>query len=293
MSVVSCIKKSFKTIIETPVFTSFFVIFLIVFQFLLIYATNVKNPNISIILSICCFSLITAFLSGWFELAKEATNPEKFKEKKSLPIFFEGIGKNIIPVLVGTIVYSVILKAFLDLFYKLVVVNIFGSIDFVNFENLSKISQDAQATQAFFESLTQEQITALLGHSIGAFILLMSFTFLFMFYTPAIICNEKNNMFAKPFVALKDSVFFLFRNFLNSFLIYIFLFVFFIILEVTGMLFMNMTLVSLIMLLFYIYFISFTVMLLFNYYEQQNNNSDGSDCIGENESLDTTCKEAE
>ena len=93
-------------------------------------------------------------------------------------------------------------------------------------------------------------------------------------------------MFLKPLIGIKDGICFVFKNFTGALIIYLFITITYLILAIFNALFAKYMVLSILSLFIYIYFISFVIVLIFNYYEQKNNNTDRADSIGENQCID-------
>ncbi|MBQ8848325.1 MAG: hypothetical protein IJ003_05210 [Candidatus Gastranaerophilales bacterium] len=284
MTVANIIKKSFKNVIENPSITLFLVLFLILSNFLMSYSLMASSKYISAILFICIFMLSCAFLSGWFQIIKESLNKEKTDKKNIWSTFFEGVGKNIAPISFGIIILIILANIMLMLL-RFIALKAFGTLDFIA-QDLSTISQDTEAIAKYFQTLSTDKLYAIYGWAISGIIAMEIFSFIFLFYMPTILNNEKNKLFLKPIIAIKDAIIFVFKNFIGSFAIFILITTLYLALALMNTIFAKNMVISVLILFIYIYFVSFVIMLIFNYYEQKNNSSNGSDSIGENTSLD-------
>ena len=282
MTILDTIKKSFKITIGNPSITLCLVIFLI---FLNILASYIKTPLMAII----SFLATSAFFSGWFQVVKETFDIEKLKEKKLGTTFFEGVGKNIIPTTLGMI-FSIIIFNLVAFALTFIASKIFGTLEFIS-QDMATISQDADSIAKYLQSLTPEKLYAIYGWALSGIIAMGIYGFLMLFYMPAIISNDKNNIFLKPIIGIAKSICFVFKNFIGSFAIYALISTIYVLLVLFNALFAKNIILSMLMLFVYVYFISFVVVLIFNYYGQKNNHSDGADSIGENQCIDSTGEE--
>ena len=289
MSVIETIKKTFKIVIENPNITLCLVLFLILSNFLIAYIPNITTGWITTVLTLCVFFATSAFFSGWFEIAKETKDIEKLKEKKVSTTFFEGIGKNIIPVTLG-VIFSAVLFNLLLYALRIVAVKVFGTLDFLG-QDMSTLPQDAESIKAYIQSLSADKLYAIYGWALSGLLVAGIYGFLLLFYMPAIINNQKNNMFLKPIIGIKDGICFVFKNFTGTLAIYLLITTLYLTLALINALFAKNTILSILSLFVYIYFISFVIVLIFNYYEQKNNNPDRTDSLGEDQCLDCTSKE--
>ena len=119
------IKKSYETVMENPSITLYFVLYLIVLNFLAAWVITSNNIYASITLIVASILLSMAFSSGWFQVFFESVDKDKIKEKNYFSIFLEGMGKNIIPVAIASIIFTFLItgviilsSVILNLLYK-------------------------------------------------------------------------------------------------------------------------------------------------------------------------------
>lgn len=283
------VKKSFANIINNPSITLFLVIFLILINILAPYVYNSKSPYISAILMLCAFLLSCVFLSGWFQVIKESLDEKNIKEKNFGAIFLEGTGKNIVSITICTILLCLILNITLFL-VRLFSLKMFGSVDFIA-QDLSLLPQDSDAIAKYIQNLQTDKLYAIYGWMFTGIFAMSILSFLFLFYMPAVIDNTKSNVFLKPFIALKDAICFVFKNFLGAIAVYFILTIIYLIMTVINAILIQHIAGMFLSVFLYIYFVSFFVMLIFNYYEQKNCCNNGCDCVGEDKTCDTISKD--
>lgn len=288
MILISSIKKSFDCVIKNPAITLFLVLFLIVLSILAKYIIAAKTIAIAITLFLCFLALVFAYFSGWFKVIKESCDKEKIKEKNFYMIFLEGIGENIIPTALGLIIYSA-LMIFVVYLSQLVAFKVFGSISFF-LDGLNKVTSENGNLIEYFNSLDDNQQYIIYGWNICIMVSVAIFNFVSMFYFPAIL-DTKNNQFIKPFSAILKSLKFLFKNFFGAVALSILIYILNMIIAYLNTIFAQNVILSTLLLLVNIYFVSWAIMLIFNYYEAKNNCSNGSDCVRENEDCDTAGEE--
>jgi len=288
MNLFNIYKNSFEIVAKNPAITLFLVAFLIASNLLAGFMFTSNTKLVATIISFCLFMLSLCFVSGWLNVIKDVSKNGS-KEKNYFPIFLEGIGKNIIPIGIGSFIYTLILVFVLFLTGK-IAHNLFGSLDFI-LKDLVNLAQDNNALMEYFEKLTDNQKYIVYMWQISFILSSMIFNFVMLFYFPAIIFNEKSNVFFKALVELKDSIVFLFKNFINILFIYICIYSVYAFLGILKAMFSSNMIVSILLLFFYIYFICGAVMLIFNYYEKKNNCADGANCIRENENFDKSSEE--
>ncbi len=288
MLLINSIKKSFNCIVENPSITLFLVLFMIGANILASYVLAAKVQVIGQILILCLFALLFVFFSGWFKVIKESCDREKIKEKNFYSLFLEGIGANIVPVSIGIVIYTIFM--FLSILCaQFVALHFFGDINFF-IEGMTKVANEQGNIMDYFSTLDVNQKFAIYGWNLCIIAFVALFNFIFTFYFPAMFDSEKN-VFLRPLISIWEGLKFLFKNFFGAIGLTLFIYVINTVLAILNARFAQNTIISIILLLIYIYFVSFVVMLIFNYYETKNNSSDGSDCIGQDEVGNTVGEE--
>ena len=218
MIIIDLIKKSFHTVIENPTITLFFVLFLIISNFLAPYIMIVHSKIIAIIIALCVFFLTTVFLAGWFQMIKEAAKEEdisKLKDKNFAAIFLEGITKNGITVTVGTVVYLFLLTIVLYLTSE-IALKLFGSLDFIFRDMMINASGSIDNAIDYLQKLSDDQKFILYGWQFSFIISSMIYNFFFLFLAPIAVKDDNKNQFIKAFSAFISSICFSFKNFLGT-----------------------------------------------------------------------------
>ena len=282
MAFINLIKKSFRNIIENPSITLSLVLYLIMSNLILVMAFWAKTKIFAMLFILCIALLTIAFFAGWFQVINESVDIEKMKDKKYGAIFFEGVGRNFLPVAIGSFLLFILMNLGI-MGIRIFAYKFFGDIQPI-VEGLSL----AQDSKAYILSLSDDKIYAVYCWALSGIIFLMFFSFIFLYYFPVIINDSKNNVFLKPFVAIVCSVVKVFKNFSISFFAFSFLLFLYLILAILNALFAQHSILEVLMLFIGIYFASYAFMLIFNCYEQKNNCIDGCDSIGENEIINRT-----
>ena len=194
------IKKSYETVMENPSITLYFVLYLIVLNFLAAWVITSNNINASITLIVASMLLSMAFSSGWFQVFFESVDKDKIKEKNYFSIFLEGMGKNIIPVTIASIIFAFVMIGVIIL--SSVILNLL----YENFDSILKeiiiIASGAPAGD-FMKSLSENQKYMLYIWQMVINLLSAICIFIFMYYFPSIIKSNCENMFLKPFYELR------------------------------------------------------------------------------------------
>ncbi len=290
--VFNLVKKSLSAVINSPSINFQLVLYLILINFLALYITSyAKIAYVAFTLLIVTVLLSFVFSSGWLQVIKESTNAdekkaEKNKEKNYFSIFFEGVGKNIVPIAIASIIYTILYVAVIVL-TSTIAGALFGDLK----EIIKEIAPLLQNPAGFslndlLSNLTDNQKYTLYSWQLSFMITSTLFNFIFMFYFPAIIYNNNSNIFIKPLQALADSIRFIFKNFLGSLSVFVLIYSFYIILSILKHFVIKNSFLTILFLFFFICFISSAIMLIFNYYEQKNICSDRTDCLGENKAVD-------
>lgn len=283
------IKNSLKTLIYNPSTILFPVIFLIIINYLMASVMTVKTKAVATIIILCVYVLFSGFLAGWFSVIKKSYDIGKIKEKNYLSIFLDGFGKNIFPVTLGLLLFCLLLILVLY-FASLFATKIFGSLDFV-FKDPSFIAKDSINFAEYFRNLPDEKLYIIYCWQMCMVFASGLFSFLTLFFFPALSDDSVKNIFLRPFIALKNSLVFVVKHFFPALFIYALIHVVHLLIAIVNAFVGKNIVLSLILFFFYMYFIVFSVVLIFNYYEFKNNSSDGCNGIGENESCNSACKE--
>ena len=261
------VKKSFDIIIKNSAVMQPLILFLF---FILLFnsfmSTGVlRNAAIGLIFLVLSILLLSAFLSGWFYTIKYAVDTyQKFDKNDpdySLKIglynietfkkFFSGVGEYFFPVLLVIIIAIV--------FNDIVA---FAGQKLLNINNLQfltqEISTDIQSVQAL-PKISLNQILFVFYLFLCAFVI----RFLTLFWIPALFYKTKN-----PFTSLFKSIKFLFKNFLVSIGIYLFLFslyaIFFVFIGIS----VFSIILQLICFVILLYLITFSIVFIFTIYRQ-------------------------
>jgi len=281
MTINNLIKKSFKTVVNLPVITLFLVVFLIISNFFTSSILTAKTLPVMSILMLCAFLMAAVFVSGWFKVIKEAINEDK--TKNYFAIFLEGIGKNLLSTILAIILYFVLFVGVVFL-ARFLAFKLFGGLDFLTKELVASTVN----TQDFIENfnkLTLSQQSTIYGWYFTLIAACGIFNFLLLFYFPSMFFMEDKNALIRPFLALKSSIVFTFKNFFGTLGICILIHVAYFFIALLSTLFSNI-IISVLVLFSYIYFAAITIMLLFNYYDKKTDCNNRADSIGQDETCD-------
>lgn len=283
---IKSIQNSIKQVLYNPSLVLFPVLFLIIINLLLAFIISVNLKLTAFILCLCAIILSVCFIAGWFNVIKNSFEIEKLHEKKFFAIFLDGVGKNSLVVALGTALYAFLMITILFLSGYLAL-KLFGSLDFV-FKDLQVLPKTSEAFYGYIKSLPTEKLYTIYAWQMLFMLIGFIGNFLMMFYYPSLVEESYGNVFAKPFIAIKNSIIFAFRHFLPVLIIYILIYGIYFILVTVNSLFGNNMIVSGIVFFIYIYFITTSIVLIFNYYE--NNGNYGANRLGENKSGNQNCE---
>ena len=202
-NIIDLIKKSFRTVIENPTITLFFVLFLIISNFFAPYIMVVQSKAVALIIALCIFFLTTVFLAGWFQMFKEVAKEEdvsKLKDKNFFAIFLEGISKNGIAVTIGVVIYLLLLSVILFLTSE-IALRLFGSLDFIFKDMITNASGSVDNALNYIQNLSDDQKFTIYGWQFSFVIASMIYNFFFLFIAPIIVKDDNKNQFIKPFVS--------------------------------------------------------------------------------------------
>lgn len=286
--IVELVKKSYKTIVNTPAITLYLVLFLIAINLLAPFIAYARIPVVGMILILCAFFFCSCFFAGWCQILKENTNKEIDKDKKYFPIFLEGVGKNIVPISFGLIIYIVSFLAVIVL-ASFIAAKCFGRLDFI-FRDMMSLNQNMSPLD-YINNLNDNQKYILYGWQFCFIIAGAIFNYITMFYFPAIVFETKANILLNPIKSIYTSICFTFKNFFKTLGIYLAIYLVYFVLTIIRGFIGNNFILGVILLFIYIYFICCVIMLIFNYYEAKNNSSNRSDSFGQDEIINSAGKE--
>ncbi len=278
------VKNAAKSVAYNPSLVLFPVLYIILLNILLVLGAKSKIVAVSLIFFVCAFLFTAAWTSGWFGMIKKSfVNPQNTQKQPQLPIFFENVGKNIISVGLGLVLYMA-LAALGAVIITALATKIFGSLDFV-IRDLQAAKETGITMAQYFKTLPTDKMYIIYGWQILFVLSYFIFNFLMTFFFPALMDETDENVYLKPFIAIKNSIVFVFRNFLAICACYIVsLFISSALSIVENIKFSNIvsinSIISVILFLIHLYFGVFMIVLIFNYYE--NNRHNRGNCIGEN-----------
>ena len=272
----SVIKKAFDITRDNIVTAQPLIVFLLIISLTTVGLAQQSNKIAFIIFFISNFLLTTAFLAGWFYMAKKTVLLSKVEYEKQeertaasfdlLKDFFPGVSAYFVPVTVVFLIY-VLLSA--GIIYLVGVEWGFGYLTSHNV-HLTKIYQAAlqsqQALEKYLYSMTFGQIQAINIWMMAVTFAAAVYSFLTLFWFPALFYMEKIN-FLSPFTSFWKNIKFLFKNFLGALGIMCFLSILnFAVFMVNAVFSINIIL-SVIAFFIMFYFATYYIILIFLYYD--------------------------
>lgn len=279
----SFIQKAFNITKENIIIAQPLIIFLLIISFTLGALTQQTNKIYYLVFSTANLLLCTAFFAGWLYMIKKAifhnkraenneyrNNEDKIAASNALgKEFFPGVGEYFLSITYTTIVYVIVYGLLMFVSYK-------AGLELLPnpHVNMQDFMAAANSTPAemhkYVYSLSFEQLKAMNMWMLFIGGILSAFTFLTMFLFPAVYDKKETGfkMLLTPFIAFNRNLVFIFKHFIGSLGILIFLFFLNIVFSVLSLLFSINIILSIIGLIISFYFMTYAVVLIFLYYEE-------------------------
>lgn len=279
----SFIQKAFNITKENIIIAQPLIIFLLIISFTLGALTQQTNKIYYLVFSTANLLLCTAFFAGWLYMIKKAifhnkraenneyrNNEDKIAASNALgKDFFPGVGEYFLSITYTTIVYVIVYGLLMFVSYK-------AGLELLPnpHVNMQDFMAAANSTPAemhkYVYSLSFEQLKAMNMWMLFIGGILSAFTFLTMFLFPAVYDKKETGfkMLLTPFIAFNRNLVFIFKHFIGSLGILIFLFFLNIVFSVLSLLFSINIILSIIGLIISFYFMTYAVVLIFLYYEE-------------------------
>lgn len=278
------IQKAFDITKENMILAQPLVIYMIVISFTFASLAMQTNKIMHLVLLIANILLCTAFLAGWFSMIKQGLLLDKRVENGEFQkpedramaswnlgkAFFPGVGDNFLNITATTLCYFVLFFALIYLFYKLglqVLPN--PNIDWNKLYTTANSSP--AELQKFIYALNFEQLKAINLWMLYVGAIGSLFTYVTLFVFPAVFDSEsdkKDFFLLSPFKSFTRNIIFIFKHFVGTMGIFIFLFFLNSLLSVLSLIFNLNIILSIIGLIISFYFITYAVILIFLYYEE-------------------------
>ena len=227
------IKKSYTLLRQNLVILQPLILFMLIMTITLSSLNNIQkgiSPAI-VVLAVCCFCMIGAFLAGWYPLFTKviensyntsSTPQEKaYMSIQTLKEFLPGVGNYFLPILLTMILYVGIIFV-LSQFISILGLKFIGLSENINPDKLINVLSNSQNLENFVKNLTPSDHSLLLKWDLLILAISSLFSYLTMFWLQAIIIKTKNPLkafienlkaiFAKPFITLGLFLFYLTTN---------------------------------------------------------------------------------
>lgn len=280
---IDSIKKSFYIVRDFPVVSLPIIIYLFL-VFIIFPLLRNTITNIGLLIFISAFTLLSiAFYTGWLFIIKKGIKlynkdfaDEEEKIYKSLSLikkFFTGVGKYFLPILGQMVLYIVLLVAVGLLAHK-IGTYFLPKLDFTQKEMQILVLQNEE-TIKFMKNLPTQKLFVLVEWLIYTSIIGLIFVFITMYWQASIFYSTQN-----PFMAFFKSVKFLFKHFLKSVGLMGFLIILHMILNILAPISVLHFILNFLIVLLSFYLFIYSTVLIFVYYEKENNSNNGTDSVG-------------
>lgn len=294
-------KSAFKITNENIILTTPLILFLFLLSIYLEVARNAPATLLSmVLLLVTTLFMLAAFFAGWFNMVKKAIDlnkqqlPDEERAKASFGLLKElpaGLGEYFLPFVGGIILYFLLFMVLSLISYK-IGAHFLGKIDLT--QNELRMILNSSDAKMLISSIPSAKLAKLEIWYLLFLAVMTIHYFITMFLAPEIVINSKN-----PVIALGRSIAFIFKNFLNVIVLFLYVNVvsFAASLAINGIMLLHFIpnfITALVSMLLYFYFIVYVIVLVFLYYDSEtaakveigeNNCNSGTDSIGQ----DGTC----
>ena len=304
--------KAFKITNENIILATPLVLFLFLFSIYIGIAQSAPNNAASaILLLLTILFMLSAFFAGWFYMVKKAVDLDKQefiidedKAKASFSLIKEltvGVGDYFLSFIGAFVLYVALFGLIFFVGYQLGM-HFIGKVD-LNINELRMAFGSTETMKTLVSSLSTQQLLKLNQWNMHILCLMSVYSFITMFWAADIVTQNKN-----PLFAFFNSIKFIFKNFLPSIILFVYLSVVNFTVSMINALAMINPITYFISMLIYFYFFVYVVVLIFLYYERENqskheytitdesfksdNCDSGSDSIGQNESGDSKSEDS-
>ena len=253
------IRESFKITNENIVIATPLIFFSLISSLYMIFSA--AGNKIGLIFSVVLFFLMFgAFLSGWFYIIIRAVKEPDIESNNLIVEFPSGVGEYFLSAM-GMIIQVIIVFTLISIGIVIIGKKIIGGVG-ISYDQIVQAAANVEATKAFVNSLSEEQLVKINLWNLLAFCSLSLGYFILMLY-PTVIFFKEKNPFKAFFVCLKDT--FGHRFFKNAGL-FIFISFFYMIISLCTMTLGKNIIMHFIFTLLNFYYITFAGILFCNYY---------------------------
>lgn len=253
------IKESFKITNGNIVIATPLIFFSLISSLYMIFSAS--GNNIGMIFSlILLFLMLGAFLSGWFYMIIRAVKEPDIEDNRLIIEFPSGVGEYFLPVM-WMIVQVIIVFVLISFGVVVLGKKIIGGVG-VSYEQIIHATANIEATKAFVDSMSYEQLVKINQWNVLALCSLSFGYFILMLY-PAVIFFKEKNPFKAFFISLKDTFG---HRFFKNIGLFIFISLFYTIISLCSVLLGKNIFLHFVFTLLNFYYITYVGVLLFNYY---------------------------
>lgn len=268
-------QKAFKITNENIILATPLVLFLFLLSIYLGVAQRVPSTLASaILLLVTILFMLSAFFAGWFFMVKKAVDLDKKefiieedKAKASLALLKDipvGIGEYFVSFIGAFLLYSVLFAIVFFISYQLGL-HFIGKAG-VTLVQLKSALESTAAMKALISALSADQLSKLNAWNFLVMGTMSVYSFITMFWAVEIVSKTKN-----PFLAFFKSIKFTFRNFLSALILFVYISLINFTVSLLNAFASINPIVYFISMLVYFYFVVYVVVLVFLYYDRENN----------------------
>ncbi|MFA7658707.1 MAG: hypothetical protein WCY19_04675 [Candidatus Gastranaerophilaceae bacterium] len=267
--------RAFKVTNENIILTTPLILFLFLLSIYLGVAQKAPVNLVSVfLLLVTILFMIGAFFAGWFFMVKKAVDLDRMefvadedKARASFNLIKEvpvGIGEYFLPFIGALILYSGLLALLVFVGYQLGL-HFIGKLG-VSLVELKMAMDSPVAMKSLVSSLSSEQLVKLNAWNFMLMGIMTFYSFITMFWGVQIVSKTKN-----PLIAFFQSVKFIFKNFLSAIVLFMYISIINFSVSLLNAFAMINPIVYFISMLIYFYFLVYVVVLIFLYYDRENN----------------------
>jgi len=270
-------KKSYDILRQNLIIIQPFILYLLLLSLVLgsIHSVSGSLQTVLIIFLISIFALTCAFIAGWLQLFQAAIrtfDKDTFSLRSEMSFgilreFFPAVGRFFIPITMAVILYFIMLFGVFKLIMFLGVKYI-GFTQNITPENIKAVFENKAQMEAFVLSLTSEDRLKLLKWDLLSIFLIGFYSYITMFWFPAILMNGENAfkafftgvkaVFSKPFTTLGIFSIYWVVNFCVN---------------IISAIIPNLLIAHILNLMFLIFITSYFIMVNFVYFEENSGNN--------------------
>lgn len=222
---------------------------------------SATGNKIGLIFSVILFFLMLgAFLSGWIYIIIRAVKEPDIESNALITEFPSGVGEYFLSAL-GMVFQIIVVFILIAVGVVLLGKKFIGETG-ITYDQIVQAAANVQATKAFVDSLTEEQLIKINMWNILTFCTVLFSYFMLMLY-PAVIFFKEKNPFKAFFISLKDT--FGHRFFKNAGM-FAMIFIVYIFISMCTVLLGKNIIFHFVFTLLNFYYITFVGVLLCNYY---------------------------